>query len=247
MRQGRALLLTGKGRELVPEIRNLLLKAEDLKNLAIGINAIPKNLRIGTFEVFSTYVLGSMVEEHFSQLSIEVHEQIPGEIEIALIEGRIDIGITYIPIPKPSLHFDQIGKVNMGIYTGVKSEEKFSKLNAQDLPFVVPITPVVGSPNRVRGLDGWPDDQVPRFTPYKVTLLESALELCRRGLAVAYIPDFVAKLHNLSSAKNYQLRAIQYNSRKPSPQRIFMVRDLASGETKEYRLISKFIRNLCRS
>jgi DNA-binding transcriptional LysR family regulator len=58
---------------------------------------------------------------------------------------------------------------------------------------------------RAQGLDGWPDDRVPRTVRFRITHTESALELCRQGHAVAYVPDFVARLHNAVSAPDHQL------------------------------------------
>jgi DNA-binding transcriptional LysR family regulator len=55
------------------------------------------------------------------------------------------------------------------------------------------------------GMDGWPNHRHPRRIRYQVSLMESALELCRRGLAVAYLPAFIARLHDATTSRRAQL------------------------------------------
>jgi len=58
-------------------------------------------------------------------------------------------------------------------------EGKIQLTFRRETPFVIPIAPLAGSPNKVRGLDGWPGDAFPRRVLYKVGMLETALGICR--------------------------------------------------------------------
>ena len=45
----------------------------------------------------------------------------------------------------------------------------------------------------------------PRNAMYRVSMMETALGICRRGLAVAYLPKFVVRLHNEIVKSEFQL------------------------------------------
>ena len=40
--------------------------------------------------------------------------------------------------------------------------KKFADLALGELPFVAPITPVSGTPSGAKGIDGWPENEMPR-------------------------------------------------------------------------------------
>jgi DNA-binding transcriptional LysR family regulator len=156
-------------------------------------------------------------------------------------DGTIDVGITYVPIPKPQVEFVEVTKIKMGIY-GVK---KFKTAALDKLPFVVPLQPLQGTPSKVVGLDGWPDHKYPRLIKYKVTMMESAMELCRLGLCVAYLPSFVVDLHNRNVVPDCQL--IEHGSpvsQKERQQGVFLIHRKHSGETALSRQVAKCLRSL---
>jgi DNA-binding transcriptional LysR family regulator len=95
------------------------------------------------------------------------------------------------------------------------------------------------------GLDGWPDHKYQRKIQYRVTMMESALQLCRQGAAVAYLPSFVVELHNESLLPEYRLHELS----APVPQRerlqsVFLVQRKYSVETTLHRQIAKALRSL---
>jgi DNA-binding transcriptional LysR family regulator len=92
----------------------------------------------------------------------------------------------------------------MGLY----GRPRLHDVAFDELEFAAPVGPIIGSPIRAQGLDGWPDDTVPRRVTYRITHTESALELCRQGRAVAYFPSFVIKLHNAQAKPSKQLAPI---------------------------------------
>jgi hypothetical protein len=68
--------------------------------------------------------------------------------------------------------------------------------------------PIPGSPTKMNGLDGWPDEKILRKIKYKVTMMESTLELCRQGKACAYLPQFIIQMHN--ETVKYSLELVEY-------------------------------------
>ncbi|MCB0386501.1 MAG: LysR family transcriptional regulator, partial [Bdellovibrionales bacterium] len=202
---GRGLELTKAGKELSRQARPLV---EQILQLPKTLTSPSKGLapfRIGTFEVFSTHLLRFLPDPATHPQPLELHELIPGELELALVEERIDLGLTYLPIPRASIQYKKVGRISMGAYSANKS---FLAHSWEDWPFVIPLSRVSGSPTKVRGLDGWPDDKLTRRVQFQVSLMESALELCRQGKAVAYLPDLVVDYHNLHCSAKYRLHPL---------------------------------------
>jgi DNA-binding transcriptional LysR family regulator len=179
----------------------------------------------------------------FENFDLELHELVPGELEQALSQERIDIGITYIPVPLPGIDFLKVGSVKMAVY-GCKDFLKNPDLKT--LPFAVPILPIQGAPTKVNGIDGWPDDKLPRYQKYRVTLMESALQLCRQGLCVAYLPSFVAMLHNEQAIKTFQLEEIPIHNMPRVHQDVFLVKRTGTEEDRRIKQFAQIIRASCR-
>lgn len=199
---GRNIVLTDQGRQLAERAEGLLQNFAALRTeMETGV-AASDQVRIATFEVFSTYALEFLKHLEWNQKQIVLHEVLPGELERALADRQVDIGITYMPIAHPELEHMKIGAIEMGVYTHA---EAFKGVKQNDLPFVVPVMPITGSPSRIRGLDGWPEDSYPRQVRYQVTLMESALELVRQGRAAGYFPVFVVELHNTRVREDLRL------------------------------------------
>jgi DNA-binding transcriptional LysR family regulator len=241
-RSGRNIVLTDAGRRLATRARALLDEAESVRREVAGANLEKQELRIGTFEVFSTHFLGFLQEPFFRKQQVLLHELIPGEIETALAENRIDYGLTYLPVPRAEVEHVKIATVEMGVFA---RKGAFDGCIQSALPFVVPVSPIAGVPTRVKGLDGWPDDSYPRKIHYRVTLMESALEICRQGLAAGYFPLFVIEEHNRRMLPEYRL------TRRPSiyPGRVcrtdvFLVKRKATPENSVVRELAKAVRRV---
>ncbi len=197
--------------------------------------------RIGSFEVFTTYFLGYM-SDHINLESLEVHELGPGKLESAIADGSIDVGITYVPVPKVGVEFLEVTKINMGVF-GI--HKKFANTEFSDLPFVIPLLPSEGTPSKVIGLDGWPDHKFERKIQYRVTMMGSAIELCKKGASVAYLPKFIADLYN-DSVKN-EFKLTEFKSPIPLKERsqsVYLIFKKGSRETVLHRQIAKCLRSL---
>jgi DNA-binding transcriptional LysR family regulator len=240
---GRGIVMTPDGKRLAEKISPILRGLDNLR-FELKEEAIKKlvaPLRIATFEVFSTYFLHVLNEIDIKERKLTLHETIPGELERAVQGGHVDVGVTYIPIPYPEVDYLKVGSIEMGVF---KRKGSFKNMRQQDLPFVVPVTPIQGAPTRVRGLDGWSDELAyERKVQYEVTLLESALELCRQGRCAGYFPVFIIDEHNRKYKSEYFLE------RHPTPfpgrkclQDVHIVKRRDRIEDSDVKLVAKMIR-----
>lgn len=238
---GRGLILTDYARSIVPELIEIISRIDGIREKKKAEENI---LRIATFEVFSTHFMAHAVREKFSDYKVEVQELVPGKMEAAIASGSADLALTYIPIPHPDLDFLKVQEIEMGIFGLPKL---IAKHDISDIPFAVPLGPVEGSPNKVRGLDGWSDEAFPRNIQYQVTLLETALGLCRQSLCVAYIPKFIAELHNESVKTQYQLTEMKLP--KGFPKRhdfVYLIKRKSDQEGTVAKKMAQTIRQYCR-
>jgi DNA-binding transcriptional LysR family regulator len=243
VRDGRKNILSDSGKALVRKAPKLIDDIKVLReSLALDKNA-PPTMRIGTFEVFSTYFLSFLDKIGWENRGLELHELLPGEVEKYLVEGDIDVGITYMPVPDPHLDFLKVTTIEMGVFT---RKGAFRGVPQQELPFVIPAMPLHGVPTRVRGLDGWPDDAYQRRVLHRVTLLESALELCRQGRVAGYFPVFVVNEHNRRVEEKFRLERIKspYGNRVCRND-VFIVKRKSSEESAMMKQLARAIRLVC--
>lgn len=236
---GRGLKLTEAGKRFREETRPLL---DEWLNVSKKIRDqetwTPS--RLASFEVFTTYFLGHLLN-YVDLESLELHEIGPGRMEQAVAEGKVDLAITYNPVPKAGVDFIEVTKIKMGVF----GLDLYRSKRFQDLPFVIPLLPAEGTPSKVMGLDGWPDHLFERKVRYRVSMMESALELCRDGRAVAYLPAFVAHLHNKRLRPEYRLRELKNPlHEKDGQQSVYLIRRHGSPETSIERRIAKSLRSL---
>ncbi len=181
---GRGIVITDYGHQLVAHCDPLLERLSQISSLNQN-QKMERDLKIATFEVFSTYFLTPVIRKHFSAQKMTVLERVPGEIEDDLQARRADIGITYLPIPHPELDTLEVTSIEMGIF----GHKNFSKSSFEDWPFIVPVTPVSGTPSKARGLDGFSDDIITRNIRHKTSLLETALQWASVGMGVVLFPQ----------------------------------------------------------
>ncbi|HUP57765.1 MAG TPA: LysR family transcriptional regulator [Bdellovibrionota bacterium] len=242
---GRGILITDHGKLLASKARKLLTELDALRELTPSPAAQgDKPVRIGSFEVFTTYFLGALVERHLNDRPIEIHELVPGHLERALLDRQIDVGITYIPLPSGELEQIKLTQIEMGIFA---RKGRFAGEDIHRIPFVVPALPIGGTPDRVRGSDGWPEAAFPRTVRFQVTLMESAIELCRVGEAAAYLPRFVARLHNERMKSEHQLSEIPFPEDTPrgAAQWVYLMKRKADVEDATFRKLAKAVRVEC--
>lgn len=239
VREGRGLILTEAGTRFLqtaePLLQSWLNIGDEIKRPATS-----EHFRVGSFEVFTTYFLNVLLKSGPFQ-SLVLQEFLPGQLEQSIEQRRTDVGITYVPIPTPRVVFKEATKITMGVF-GIKGA---IDIREPDPPFVVPLAPLEGTPSKVVGLDGWPDHQFPRKFMYRVALMQSAIEICSQGLALAYLPEFVVNLYNKKTTQKYQLVPYQCSiPEKHRKQSVYIVHRQGEREGPEIRAIAKALRSL---
>ncbi|MCX6116369.1 MAG: LysR family transcriptional regulator [Proteobacteria bacterium] len=202
-RVGRGIEINDAGRKLYSLSQKLLSDFDGIKNAVKSSHEVASvPFAIGSFEVFSTYFLGEFVSTILPNNKIRFMELVPGDIEKAVLDQVVDIGLTYAPMPHRDLEFLKVGHFEMASFMRRNS---FEGMQVQDVPYAVPITPLKGSVTGYQSLDCWPSDRYSRNIQYECELLESALELARSGVAALHCPRFIVNLHNRRLIEKFQL------------------------------------------
>jgi DNA-binding transcriptional LysR family regulator len=238
---GRGFILTDAGIEVAKEAEDILRQISHL-----GQKNLDKKgegpLKLGAFEVFTTYFLKLLFKLKKIKGPLTIYDLLPGQMEKALIERQIDIGITYLPVPMMGLDYTKVTSIEMGIFS---KRGTFKKIPFEKIPFVIPVNPLFGAPNKVQGLDGWPDDHIHRHISYKVTLMESAIEICRQGLAAAYLPKFLISLHNEHILIDYHLDQVKFPEKfKKQFQDVYLVKRKSDIEDEHFMELFEILKNL---
>ncbi len=240
---GRGITVSDEGRQLYHRSARFF---EELDQLLKGSETPEASLiRLGSFEVFTTYFVGSLLENYLPESSIEIHELVPGRLEEALLRQRIDIGITYEPIPRPGIEYVEITRIAMAVYT---TKNAFKDTPILEIPFAVPVNPLEGLPTHVKGLDAWPENRFKRQSHFKVDLMMSGLDLTRRGKCAIFIPQFVADLHNEGVLPHLRLFPRKLPKGMETVYRnVYLVKRESSAETEVFRKIARALREQCSS
>ena len=61
----------------------------------------------------------------------------PGRLEEALILNKVDLGITYEPIPRPGIDYVKVKTLQMAYAL----RGRFRETSVHEIPFVVPVSP----------------------------------------------------------------------------------------------------------
>lgn len=237
---GRGIIVTDAGKAFVHRAQALL----DLEKQILSQAEIrSEHFKVGSFESFSTHLIGMKWHKYFKEAPLQIHELSSGQLEKAVADGTVDAAITYEPIPTRELEFIALGKVTMGIY---HRKGAFKKMDFAKLPFVAPLIPSVGVPSSAKGLDGWPEHEYPRNVQYRVDLMESGLALVRAGQAAIFVPDFVASSQNEALSEEYKLVEREYpHQLKRIERRIFLIVKASRQKEKNIRQLIEMIKAEC--
>lgn len=240
MQSGRNIEITDEGLKLLSQME-AVLEAE--RQLLFPEETSAHCVRIATFEVFSTHLLGSVWTKYFPDAELELRELIQGSMEQAIVSGQSDMGLSYDPVPMAGLDLLLLGKIEMKIYG---AENAFQDLSFEKIPFVAPTIPMASSPTGIKGLDGWPEHKVPRWVKFKADMMETGLALARTGQAFIFLPDFVARHHNTLVSKKFVLHEKTAPAgMKKVVRKIYLIKRKSHLEDKNVRRLATLVRNEC--
>lgn len=234
-RVGRTIALTDAGRRFHVQAMKVIA---DYDALTAPAAATPAAVRIGSFEVFTTHLLGHVVAKMPGDLL--ALELTPGKMEQAVSDGAVDFGITYAPVAMPGIEFIPVGEFRMGIF-GLP--QKWGDFDTW--PFAVPVTSVGGHVAGFQSLDGWPSDAPTRMIRYRCEMLETALVLARNGVAVLHCPSFVVRLSNKGSKAPLQSMPLP-KKMKPVTATVYLVKRTTEPESSRLKAWAREIHSTIR-
>ena len=238
---GRGIVASDDGRRLYDRSEKFLAEYQILKGQAPSLSRTV--LRVGSFETFTSFFIGPLLRDYLQGIEVEIHETVPGRLEEALVFDKIDVGITYEPVPRKGIEYVQAASLLMGAYA---RPGRFEHLALERVPFITPVSPLEGAPSGVKGRDGWPDESVERNVAYRVDSLATGLEIARQGLAAIFIPRFVARLHNERAVADLRLEPLKLPRALLAVKRdMFVVRRESTAEDDRMRQIARALKDIC--
>lgn len=237
---GHSLFITS-GRNIVPteDGRKFYFASaaiiDSIENAKKSLKGLPKSndLKIASFEVFSTHFMSWMIHKINFEEKVSVLERVPGEIERAVLDGEVDFGITYIPEANKELDHLFIGTMEMGI---------FSNKPREDLPFAIPITELGINSLQVKSLDGWPLNKE-RTVKYGFEMLETALDLSSRGMARICCPRFLIKIENERLNEKHKLHEVEVKPKVLLPRfKVYVIKKKSVDESVTFKKMTKALR-----
>ena len=243
-REGRALVLTDAGRALYGASERVLDEYQRMRDTMAGTALRQRRLRLGSFEMFTTYFLGGLLQGELAESDVQVLELGPQEIGNAALDHQIDVGLTYVPYPDPGLCFEQIAAMEFGIYA---RRGAFEGVPFAEIPFAIPNRPVRHSAHGLLRLDSWPTGAPARNVSYRFGLLESALEMARRGHCALFVPDAIVALHNQTVRRAYTLARMRNPpGMKAARQMVYLLTRRGDPKDEQIDSIIAGVKRLCR-
>jgi DNA-binding transcriptional LysR family regulator len=234
----------GRGIAITPQGQAFAQRAKEFLN-AERVLLWPERkqsslLRVGTHETLATYLVAPNWHAYLPDQELLCRELLPGRLEDAVELGNVDVGLTYEHVPRPGLDAVDLGRIGMGIYA---LRNRFRGIEFARLPFVAPATPMDTVPSQARGLDGWPDFDIPRLVVFRTDLLATALSLVGAGQCAIFIPHFVASAVNSLQASDKRLAQIERPGRmKKVTRSLRFIRRTGSAETGPLRQLARLVR-----
>lgn len=242
---GRGIVISDEGQALYERSKRFIDELDRLIGRKPGelTRTTAPLLRIGSFETFTSFFVGPLLRNYLPGYETEVHELIPGRLEDALFFHKVDVGITYEPVPRKGIDYMKAATITMGAFA---LKGRFTDEDITKIPFVVPVSPLDGAASVVKGRDSWPDDKIKRNIRYRVDLMSTGLEIVRQGLAAIFIPLMVARLHNRRASPDCKLEQLRLPRALTNVKRdVYIVKRESTGEDRVIRQIARALRDLC--
>lgn len=235
-------LFTPAGRNIVPTREaktfyvssgQVLQAIENAKKAIKQKEPLVSELKVATFEVFSTHFMAWMIEQQTIPFPVTLIEAVPGQIEKRILEGQVDYGLTYMPELHPDLDHCALGEMPLGVFVARKARSK-------ELPFVAPITELGIHHLPVQSLDGWPAD-APRDIQFRFEMLETALDLVSRGRARILCPKFLVAIENERLNEEHKMVELEQKLRLPKL-KVYAIKRKSDSEGDFFKKICKAVR-----
>lgn len=201
----KGMALTAEGEVLRAAAEKVYDTLEAARLELEGRAAAPAQLRIGSREMITNYLLAPSIKA-FPDTRFGLHELSPREMAGALHKDQIDFAFYYHgEIPDPELEIRRLGFLRSHVYA-----------RKEGLPFIAPR--YFGADPSEPSMDGYPDQKLPREIRFEGEFLETHRRFVLDGLAAAVLPDFVVKGEKLLRLRGPALgREIYFIKRRARP------------------------------
>jgi DNA-binding transcriptional LysR family regulator len=229
VRTTRSVHLTDRGEILLDHCRKIFRQIDDLeRDLHEAAETIRGDFRIGTNEVFSTYLLphalAQVVREH-PGLSPRSYQMVPSQIVHGLKEGSLDLGFTIgrdvlqgvEVIPLASSKGVLVCGVDHPLYEkGVVTKE--------DLLTYPSVVPEFFRREYLPSQDNFPNQRFPRRVGATIELMQMGIQMAFDGAYLGYFPEVsiscqlshgeLKALQGLETGVPFQLNAVVRKGRE---------------------------------
>ncbi len=192
IRMPRGVRLTEEGELLYQYCHELFNSLEDLeKKLEHGSDPMAGSLKIGTYDSIGIYFWPEFLKNFIPQyphLSIELVTGRSSEIQEMLLRGEVDIALIINPKDSKQLDIYKLHVDRFKFYELAKGKKVYSSLVD---------APLITMPSAFGGVSFLGDvvnklGEDKRKT-YQTSSLESAKELCLKGLGIGFLPELVVQ------------------------------------------------------
>jgi DNA-binding transcriptional LysR family regulator len=194
-RAGRGLSLTRKGEALVPRVGAVIEEYGRIREIVGGQRLTHGILRIGTTETFAQACLATFmreIESRYPGLELEFVVRTSAELELGVLERRLDLAFAINPIGDPKLTLVPLG-VQPATWVAAPAFGLPSPLHPSDLHGVTVITNPHPAPSW-RQITDW--FRQAGLEPTRICRCSSptvVAQLVKEGLGVSLLPRLLAQ------------------------------------------------------
>ena len=195
-REGRALVLNGRGASLRDAVRRASVHVDSGLREVLG-DPFSGALSVTSLGVLTSHlVVPCLIELKAAHPSlVPEHRNVSTRESIsALLRAEADVAFYYEDVTTPGVHVERLGSASTSVYCGrghplFELPHEPSTAEVLEHPFSIP---QIGDSGRV--MDGWPSE-LPRKVGMRITMLQSNLQVSLSGHQLTVLPDLVAREH----------------------------------------------------
>lgn len=241
-RQRSGVILTREGEELLPEIRDILERAERLADRVKPRQGLfGGRLRLGIIPTVAPYLVPRLIPElrrRYPQLVIELKELLTTGCIDDLKHGRLDCAIVALPVSAE------------GIESTLLFEDRFLIASAEDESTIL-MSPMTedrvdverlllleeGHCLRDQALAVCGTSAGRRVANYGATSMATLLQMVSHGMGITLIPEIAVK----DEASRNRMRIVPFADPQPSRRIGLVWRSSASGKRQDFEALGEAI------
>jgi LysR family transcriptional regulator, hydrogen peroxide-inducible genes activator len=241
-RQRSGAILTREGEELLPEIRDILERAERLADrVKLRQGPFGGRLRLGIIPTVAPYLVPTLIPElrrNYPQLAIELRELLTTGCVEDLKHGRLDCAIVALPV------------TGEGLDHAFLFEDRFLIASAEDEKTIL-MSPMTedrvdverlllleeGHCLRDQALAVCGTSAGRRVANYGATSMATLLQMVSHGMGITLIPEIAVK----DEASRNRMRIVPFAEPQPSRKIGLVWRSSASGKRRDFEALGMAI------